>query len=244
MNAHIFRGFTLLVLYFFVLISSSPAADKKQSKPEQKSFEILHYEPLPPMTLQRSAHDSGDEQTDPPSWNWSFEAFGKTFHAHLEPNDRLIARLPSEQRKNLTSHYSLYRGVLEGVNDSWVRLTNINGTWSGMIWDGEEIYVIDPMTMIAASLQITPSEEQSAHGIYRLSDTRDLEKASCGLGEQGVPAKPITDYQSLLDELQQVVRLEQKAHPRTLIWPLLPMSNSHKNNKAWELKQMLQSLPA
>ena len=74
-----------------------------------------------------------------------------------------------------------------------------------MIWDGQEIYIIDPMDVLAPSLQTSPATETSVHGIYRLSDTSDLGVTSCGLGSPGVPAEPIHKYQSLLQELRHFV---------------------------------------
>ena len=192
-------------LCLFTHTHHANANNLPESLSKEKTFEILYYEPLPPMALISREQNSPDPNQSAPSWNWSFEAFGKTFHVILQGNNRLIIKLPKNQREKIASTYALYRGNLHGNSDSWVRLTQIRGQWSGMIWDGEEIYIIDAMHVLAPSLQTTPSSKRNEHGIYRLSDTRDLGNASCGLGDPGVPNKPINDYKALLQELREFV---------------------------------------
>ena len=68
---------------------------------EEPTFEILYYESLPPMALTSRSQNSSDAAKEPPSWNWSIEAFGQTFNATLELNNRLIARLPKDQRERI-----------------------------------------------------------------------------------------------------------------------------------------------
>ena len=200
---------TLMFLFVFlsliINVHSINAKNHIDSLSEKQTFEIQYYESLPPMEMKLRAQDPSQSEQDPRSWEWSFEAFGKTFDAILQINNRLITKLPKNQREKILAEYSLFRGKLDGHNDSWVRLTQVRGQWSGMIWDGEEIYLIDAMHVMAQSLTAAPSTKRTEHGIYRLSDTRDLGTTSCGLGDPGVPNKPINDYKALLQELREFV---------------------------------------
>ncbi len=198
----------VVMVLVFCQFSLVHAENSSHSLTEEKSFEILNYEPMPPMTLE--AREQGADVLDRNSsaWNWSFEAFGKVFQLGLESNSRLIAKLPSAQREKLSAQSELYRGKVEGIPGSWVRLTKIKQEWSGMIWDGQEIYIIDAMPVIASALSVAPPSESSGHGMYRLSDTRDLGSTTCGLDLPGAQNSPITDYKALLQELRSFVPAE------------------------------------
>ena len=198
----------ILVLCQILFSHAAFAGNDSQALTEKKGFEILYYESLPPMTLEGRGQGFVAPDRNAATWTWSFEAFGKVFSFVLEPNTRLIEKLPTAQKEKLMAESELYRGKLEGVPDSWVRLTRMGQQWSGMVWDGEEIYIIDPMPVIASALSVSPPSESSGHGLYRLSDTRDLGSTTCGLGLPGALNSPITDYKALLQELRGVVPAE------------------------------------
>ncbi len=198
----------VLVLCQFFLSHAVYADNAGHPLTEKKAFEILNYESLPPMALEAQKYGSDTTDRNATTWKWSVEAFGKMFHFILEPNSRLIAKLPTAQKEKALSGSELYRGRLEGVTDSWIRLTKLGQQWSGMIWDGEEIYIIDSMPVIASALAVVPPSENSGHGMYRLSDTRDLGSTTCGLGMPGAQNSPITDYKALLQELRSFVPAE------------------------------------
>ncbi|GJL65811.1 MAG: hypothetical protein NPIRA05_07820 [Nitrospirales bacterium] len=192
-----------LCMFFFAALAH--ASDKIQSLTEDKSFEILHYETLPPMALESRKQESDNPDQETQTWHWSFEAFGRVFDVALESNNRLINKLPKGQREHLHKAYGLFRGKIEGLESSWIRLTRMGKQWSGMIWDGQEVYIIDSMQAMTEALATNPPSDATAHGIYRLSDTRDLGVTTCGLGSPGVPATPMTDYSALLEELKGFV---------------------------------------
>ena len=198
----------VLVLCQIFLSHAVYAENAGQPLTEKKAFEILHYESLPSMALEAQKQGSDTPDRNATTWKWSVEAFGKMFHFLLEPNSRLIAKLPSAQKAKALAESELYRGSLEGVSDSWIRLTKLGQQWSGMIWDGEEIYIIDSMPVIASALAVVPPSESSGHGMYRLSDTRDLGSTTCGLDLPGAQNSPITDYKALLQELRSFVPAE------------------------------------
>ena len=135
---------------------------------------------------------------------WSIDAFGKHFDFDLQPNDRILAKLPKTQREKIAENYELFRGKIEGNEESWIRLTKIGEQWSGMIWDGHELYIIDTMKVISPALRTTPLQEQFEQGIYRLSDTRTLDHAACGVeGTDEVHSKPLSEFRALSEELQE-----------------------------------------
>ncbi|GJL54912.1 MAG: hypothetical protein NPIRA02_20440 [Nitrospirales bacterium] len=195
----------ILGLCLFFLATLVSANEPTQALTQDTSFEILYYESLPPMAIESHKPDSNDPDQADHTWNWSFKAFGRTFDVVLESNNRLIDKLSNAEKERLIKANTLYRGTIQGIEHSWVRLTKMGKYWSGMFWDGQEVFIIDSMQAMASALSVKPSSDSSTHGIYRLSDTRDLGVATCGLGTPGTPAKPMTDYSALLEELKGFV---------------------------------------
>jgi hypothetical protein len=139
-----------------------------QTQSDEQDFQILYHEPLDlPQTVPTvSGNQAG------PSLNLSFRAFDQVFNLVLQPNDELTAHLPEEQRQQLTAKLQLYRGTIAGITDSWVRLSRWNDTWSGVFWDGSELYLIDSSTELNPALQPKMRGSGSSGSIiYRLSDT-------------------------------------------------------------------------
>lgn len=63
----------------------------------------------------------------------SFIAFGRQFDLELERNNGIAQNSTAE----------LYRGSLRGYAGSWARVSRNNDRLSGVIWDGEELWLID-----------------------------------------------------------------------------------------------------
>ena len=179
--------------------------ESKKSSHTHDQVEILYYEELPPMALASRAADRAQHGSKTSEWTWSFESFGKSFDLLLESNDRLIAKLPKSQLENIRESHQLYRGEIEGIDQSWVRLTRHGKNWYGMIWDGHEVYIIDPMSAMEPALPGFSLSHSSSHGIYRLSDTREVEGAVCGSSASNVSSNPIHNYGVLVEELQERV---------------------------------------
>jgi len=120
---------------------------------------VLYFETLPELAALAETHAIDGSQAGSSSGAVSgvagkprssarqlnFDAYGRRFDVLLETNDRLSGALPS---KSSASSLVLYRGVLEGNSRSWVRLATKGGKVHGMIWDGTDLYVIEPAAAI------------------------------------------------------------------------------------------------
>jgi hypothetical protein len=189
-------------------MQSAFAIDKDMRTVKGGDFEISHHELLPLINLIRKPVDPLLPDKKPPSWELSLDVFGKPFQFDLESNERLISGLPKGQRDKIKQNVELYRGKIQGNQDSWIRLTKIGEEWSGMFWDGTEVYIIDPMSFLTPYLKIIPFLGDVKHGIYRLSDTQNLAGLACGVETNEPPSAPLSDYQALSQELQEGVSAE------------------------------------
>ncbi len=91
---------------------------------------IEHSEPLQQFELQRGV----------PNESVRFNAFGKHFDVRLAPNQNILS-LPVRER--LAHGVGVYRGEIEGMPGSWVRLVVADGTPRGLLWDGNVMYAIE-----------------------------------------------------------------------------------------------------
>ncbi len=69
-----------------------------------------------------------------------FNAFGRHFDLRLVPNRRLLQSLPAAQR---SAGLGVYRGELNGVPGSWVRLVYDGESPTGLFSDGKDVYAIE-----------------------------------------------------------------------------------------------------
>ena len=112
-----------------------------------------------------------------------FDAYGRRFSLNLQRNERLVQGLPAAARSQL-SHVQLLRGKLEGLNGSWVRLTQVAAGLEGAIWDGQDLYVVTTLARISKNLTTPIDAAPEQPVVYRLSDTLDsMPEAFCGLDE-------------------------------------------------------------
>ncbi len=135
-----------------------------------------------------------------------FDAFGKTFVMQLLPNSGFVDQLPSAQKRRLKKKVQTYRGTLQGVANSWVRLNKVGPRLSGMIWDGQEIYVIDNSQDLAGALDGVPTDLQTPFTlVYRLKDSewRNSECALApGAGEAGGMSGLVQELRSIAAQTQ------------------------------------------
>ncbi len=101
----------------------------------------------------------------------SFDAYGRRFNLVLESNERVIAGLDAADRTAMAG-MRLLRGTLEGAEGSWVRLAVDGDRQSGMVWDGRDLYVIEPAAEVAGRAVNPVGASGRKPVVYRLSDTQ------------------------------------------------------------------------
>ncbi|MFO0335087.1 MAG: hypothetical protein ACK53C_08685, partial [Pseudomonadota bacterium] len=165
--------------------------------PAEEAFRILHAERVALDGLQAErarAAAAGGETAAPPAGahdgaagpRVQFEGYGRRFELELERNSRLAPALAA-----LPDAPAVWRGELAGQPGSWVRLTVASGRAHGMIWDGRDLYVIEPAADAQPHLVNAPVASSTAAArtagtasdtvVYRLSDTLvPADSALCG----------------------------------------------------------------
>ena len=124
-------------------------------------------------------------------------SFDQTMLLNLTKNTKLVEKLQNYEDNGVI----FYKGKIEGIDDSWVRLNQNDGAFNGAIYDGNELYLVDELSVVKDSLvpwlrnDLASSNARSI--IYRLSDTTDT--ATCGIDDSN-----INKYQSFISELQDL----------------------------------------
>jgi Metallo-peptidase family M12/Domain of unknown function DUF11 len=130
--------------------------------------------------------------------------YGKRLMLDLESNARLINQLPKAGNQ-----IALLRGTLEGNAKSWVRITKTSEGTHGLIWDGTELYVVEPGSAVASALAVSLPRPDSATVIFKSSDTTmDLGSNSCASEAQsdvGAVQTGLATYQALTTELSEQI---------------------------------------
>ena len=106
----------------------------------------------------------------------SFTAFGKNFNLALKQRDDMMGRFSAK-----STNIKLYSGEIQGVDNSWARLTIADGIYTGAIFDGQELFILDEGKNIADTLPYGSDDMQSIKtAIYKASEvSSDL---TCGTG--------------------------------------------------------------
>ncbi len=115
-------------------------------------------------------------------------AFGRDFRLALARNERL-AHLASG------SSLQLYRGALEDVPHSWVRITVEDGLPRGMIWDGRELFIVD-----AEATDVNYGAAGTV--MYKLSDAMLERGVSFGHDAVKTPRDAASEYGAMIGELR------------------------------------------
>jgi hypothetical protein len=159
------RAWLCVVAVVAVAALAPPVAAARDNA---QAARIAYFEPLHALPASTSAQQkSGTQQLH-------FDAFGRRFDISLGLNTRLMASKPEQ------STLQLYRGSLDGVAGSWVRLASNGGVLHGMMWDGVQLYAIEPAAEVADSLA-SPPADASQTIVFRLADaTMDPGAAACG----------------------------------------------------------------
>lgn len=162
---------------------------------------IKTLQPLSGLTLGAAAvrPDAAGRAASSEQATLSFQAFGRTFTLELERNERLTDSLDAATKARVGALIKAYRGRLAGNSASWVRINQTGDKLSGMIWDGKEIFVIDPSDEIAAAAADAAGKPQKPQPmIYRLKDA--AWNARCALDPN---SQSLSDYDGLIKELRE-----------------------------------------
>jgi uncharacterized repeat protein (TIGR01451 family) len=152
------------------------------------SIVVTHYEPLQRLTLHPGAPTAQQKINSATPLTLTFDALAQGFELQLEPNDRLLSRA---SRASLPAGIALYRGKLAGHPGSWTRIVIANDEPRGLIWDGEQMFVIEAPGDSAV--------QTDAPIVYRLADTYVTPGTlTCGAATGGSAA---TMYTKLLAEM-------------------------------------------
>lgn len=93
---------------------------------------------------------------------------GGVLDASLSPNHSLLGKMPAAFREDLAaSGVVLFEGRLDGIDHSWVRLSQQGGQWQGAWFDGNTLFLIDPAP---SAKQLGRVPDHAAHVAYRLED--------------------------------------------------------------------------
>jgi hypothetical protein len=128
-----------------------------------QAFSILYHETVERAAFAPSETSGGASKPFVPSL--SFEAFGRRFDVALEPNERVMLE-PAAQPAGL----ELYRGELVGESGTWARINRRGSELSGVVFDGVDLYVLEPHHAIARLLAARRSDD-GATVVYRWRDT-------------------------------------------------------------------------
>lgn len=169
------------------------AAASAQSDPQ-----ILYFEPLrisvPQTNGSGRAQKGAHELT-----KLELSAFGRAYTLNVNTNETFHESLATKPRR---SSLSLYRGSIEGLPGSWVRLATQGTDIHGMLWDGTAIYVIAPGDEVQPQL-VPPLDASGETVIFRLNDVLMPDaQASCAAADTDEPAHAANAYDSLVRELK------------------------------------------
>lgn len=150
----------LHAIFAGVLLSSSATA----ATDAWGAARVLYFEPFTTTIDPRAAL----AQKSTRSRQLKFDAYGRRFELALEPNETLER---ARNTINPTSVVGLYRGQLTGIDGSWARIATNGSKVHGLIWDGAELYVIEPSDSIRDSLVPPLDASKTQTVLFRLADT-------------------------------------------------------------------------
>ena len=133
-----------------------------------------------------------------------FDAYGRRFALETVSNERLLAKLPV-QRRSALAKYRILRGKVAGQPGSWLRLTQIDGYFEGLIWDGRELYAVTRYANVATALTTPLNVALDQTVVFRLSDAANILPAGfCAVVEPSGPnaLSGLAQYKSLVSELR------------------------------------------
>ena len=188
-----------IAAFSFVALSSPALAA------EADDAQILYFEPLRLISSAPQATQKSSQSRE-----LQFDAYGRRFVVSLQPNTKLS---PLLQAKTGVAPVELYKGQINGASHSWARIAFVDGQPSGMLWDGAELYVVEPVAKLSDSLPANVPVSADTVAIFRLDDVvMKPGAASCGSDtNEAAASKGSAAYGSLLNELKSAPAIMQAA---------------------------------
>jgi hypothetical protein len=159
------------------------------------SPQILYFEPLR-VTLPES--EAARQKTSARTLKQiELTAYGRHYALSVE------AQSAHGYEKQAASSLHLYRGSIDGVASSWVRLGTQGTDVHGMLWDGDQLYIIAPASEVRDQL-LPPLDAASGSVIFRLADALvPSEHSACATGGAAPMLRASDAYEAVLKETGQ-----------------------------------------
>ena len=114
-------------------------------------------------TIEAAARaDDGAVQT------LTVEGYGQRFVLELATETALFEGWDQAMMERALARGQFYRGTVKDNPDSWVRISKVDGRWTGAWFDGTELYMLDPEPAVRS--QLTRAAAPEANLIYRFGD--------------------------------------------------------------------------
>ncbi len=118
----------------------------------------------------------------------SFTALGRAWRAELAANAVLLGQLEAAGFHAAGRDTMLYRGRLEGVPGSWLRLAHTATGWQGLIWDGSELLAVDAAEALDGLTETPVGATGRIPVVFRAADVRlPPDAVSCAAAPTGDP---------------------------------------------------------
>src|SRR5690349_10767501 len=131
----------------------------------------------------------------------TFDAYGRRFELALMPNERIRRAMNPDHTATVP-----LEGTVEGATKSWVRMTRSPSGWRGMIYDGQNLYAVEPASDIAGATVEPLTVSGSSPVVYRLDDAvLPPEQMSCEVVQ---PDGASTTASAAFDELSRELHAE------------------------------------
>ena len=114
----------------------------------------------------------------------AFDAYGRHFEMSLTPNERIRRGLAAGDVLTVP-----LEGTLDGMAGSWARVTRSPSGVRGMMFDGHEMFAIEPAADVAGSTVQPVSATDTTPVVYRLTDAlMPLDTMDCEIAlPEGTP---------------------------------------------------------
>lgn len=140
----------------------------------------FHVGDAEPIIMIASDVDSSASEGNTSETKFSFYAYGKQFDLLLSENKKLMSQSSINMKQA-----KFYKGEIDGVYGSWARINIIDGEYSGAIFDGHELYLLDAGSKIFAAADdvVQSSMDSTDTAIFKASDITST--SSCGGDHEG-----------------------------------------------------------